>query len=177
MAVGIHYASVWFLSMAVYYLVLGMIRLALALSYRRRTFINEWRCYRRTAWQLFLLNIPMGGMIVLMVLSNSGFFYPGYIIYLSAMYTFCTMTMAVVNLRRFRKLGSPILSAAKALNFVAAMMSVLGLQTAMIAQFDANDEGFRRTMNAVTGLCVWVLVILTAIFMLHRSKRTEGENP
>ena len=85
---AIHYASVWFLSMAVYYLVLGGLRAYLIVCYRRRTPELERRCYHTTAWLLFLLNIPMGGMIVLMVRTDSGFSYPGYIIYLSALYTF-----------------------------------------------------------------------------------------
>jgi hypothetical protein len=173
--VGIRYASVWFLSMAVYYLVLGFLRLLLIISYRRRNNINELHCYRRTAWLLFLLNIPMGGMILLMVRTNSGFSYPGYIIYLSAMYTFYTMTMSIVNLVKYRKLGSPILSAAKVLNFIAALMSVLGLQTAMIAQFAANDNGFRKMMNAITGAGVWIAVILTALYMLYRSRIVKYE--
>lgn len=62
----------WFISMAVYYLVLGILRLYLIYSYRHRSPELESRCYRRTAWMLFLLNIPMGGMIVLMVRTNSG---------------------------------------------------------------------------------------------------------
>lgn len=86
--VGIRYASVWFLTMAIYYLLLGIMRLSLILSYRNRGVKSELHCYRRTAWLLFLLNIPMGGMIVLMVRTDSGFSYPGYIIYLSALYTF-----------------------------------------------------------------------------------------
>ena len=109
--VGIQYASLWFISMAVYYLVLGVLRLSLILSYRHRADMDELRCYRRTAWLLFLLNTPMGGMIILMVLTNSGYSYPGYIIYLSAMYAFYAMISSVINLVRFRRLGSPILSA------------------------------------------------------------------
>ena len=85
---AIRYVSVWFLSMAVYYLVLGGLRAYLIVCYRRRTPELERRCYHTTAWLLFLLNIPMGGMIVLMVRTDSGFSYPGHIIYLSALYTF-----------------------------------------------------------------------------------------
>lgn len=173
--VGIRYASVWFISMAVYYLVLGVLRLSLILSYRQKVNIDELRCYRRTAWLLFLLNIPMGGMITLMVLTNSGYSYPGYVIYLSAMYTFYTMVTSVINLVRFRRLGSPILSAAKVLNFIAALMSILGLQTAMIAQFSAESDNFRKTMNAITGGVIWLCVILTAVYMLHRSRKMQSE--
>ena len=171
--VGIRYASVWFITIAIYYLLLGVMRLSLILSYRNRNVKSELRCYRRTAWLLFLLNIPMGGMTVLMVLTDSGYSYPGYVIYLSALYTFYTIILAIVNLVKFRKLGSPILSAAKVLNFVAALMSLLGLQTAMISQFSNEGENFRRIMNALTGSGVWIAVILTAVYMLLHSRKMK----
>lgn len=126
--------------------------------------------YSLTVWLLFLLNIPMGGMILLMVRTNSGFSYPGCIIYLSALYTFYAMTVSVIHLVRFRKLGSPILSAAKVLNLISAMVSILGLQTAMIARFSENGKRFRMMMNTVTGGFVYGAVIVIAIYMLLHSK-------
>lgn len=178
---AIRYASVWFLSMAIYYLVLGGLRAYLIVCYRRRTPELERRCYHTTAWFLFLLNIPMGGMIVLMVRTDSGFSYPGYVIYLSALYTFYTMITSAINLIRFRRLGSPILSAAKVLNFVAAMMSILGLQTAMISRFSENGEDYRKMMNAITGGFVYGIVILIAIYMLlhgrYLRKKVESVEP
>ena len=168
---GIRYHSVWFISMAAYYLVLGGLRANLVYHYKKHEKNVEIRCYRQTAWLLFLLNIPMGGMIVLMVRTNSGFSYPGYIIYLSAIYTFYAMIISVINLVKFRRLGSPILSAAKVLNFVSAMMSVLGLQTAMISRFSENGENYREMMNAVTGAFVWEIVIVIVVYMLFYSKK------
>ena len=174
--VGIRYASVWCVTIAIYYLLLGIMRLSLILSYRNRSVKAELRCYRRTAWLLFLLNIPMGSVIVLMVLTDSGYSYPGYVIYLSALYTFYTIILAIVHLVEFRKLGSPILSAAKVLNFVAALMSLLGLQTAMISQFSTEGENFRRLMNAITGGGVWFSVILAAVTMLLHSRKMKEVN-
>lgn len=173
--VGIRYTSMWFISMAVYYLVLAVLRLSLILNYRHKSKTVELRCYRWTAWLLFLLNLPMGGMILMMVLTKSGYSYPGYMIYLSAMYTFYTMVTSVINLVRFRRLRSPILSAAKVLNFIAALMSILGLQTAMIAQFSTEGENYRRMMNAITGGAVWLSVILTAVYMLYPSSKQRDE--
>lgn len=171
--VGIRYASVWFVAIAIYYLALGLMRLSLILSYRSRTVKSELRCYRRTAWLLFALNIPMGGMILLLVLTDSGYSYPGYVIYLSALYTFYTVILSVMNLERFRKLGSPILSAAKVLNLVAALMSLLCLQTAMIAQFSDGEGSFRVKMNAATGGIIWIAVIVTAMYMLFHSRKMK----
>lgn len=152
---GMYYASVWSISITVYYLILGVIRAYFVICYKYRDSKDESICYRNTAWSLFLLNISMGGMIILMIKTNSGFSYPGYVIYLSALYTFYILIIAVRNIVKFRKVGSLILSAAKVLNFIAAMMSILGLQTAMISQFSANGEDYRKMMNTnYRGICV-----------------------
>lgn len=173
-AAGVRYASIWFISMAVYYLVLGILRVYLICCYRRKN-ADRLRCYQNTAWLLFLLNIPMGGMILLMIKTNSGYTYPGYIIYVSAVYTFYIGILSVVNLVKFRRLGDPVLSAAKVLNMVSAMMSILGLQTAMISTFSKNGEGFRKLMNTVTGTVVYVAVIVTAVYMLIHSRKLKAE--
>lgn len=172
-AVGAIYASVWFISMAVYYLILGILRLYLIVCYRNRNDGSSERCYTHTARLLFLLNIPMGGMIILMVLTNSGYSYPGYVIYVSALYTFYTIIRSAINIVKYRRLGDPILSAAKVLDLIAAMMSVLGLQTAMLTQFNSNGESFRRLMNALTGSAVWLAVIITAVYMLIHGKKIK----
>lgn len=170
-AVGIGYGSAWMIALAVYDLALGAIRAYLIVGYchRERYGVSyEYSRYRGAAWMLFLLNIPMGGMIVMMVRTNSGFSYPGYVIYLSALYTFYAAILSVVNLARARRLGSPILSAARVLNLVCAMMSVLGLQTAMISRFSSGGEAYRRFMNALTGGFVYAMVVILAAHMLIR---------
>lgn len=175
---AIQYRSVWFFSMAVYYLVLCVMKAHLVFSYRCREQkgpIYEIRCYRRTARMLFLLNIPMAGMIVLMIQTDSGFTYPGYLIYLSALYTFYMMILSIINLIKFRKMGSSIISAAKVLNFVSALMSVLGLQTAMISRFSFEGEAYRKMMNTITGTAVFTAVMVTVIVMLIRSSKSKKE--
>lgn len=112
---------------------------------------------------------------MLMVQTNSGYSYPGYIIYVSALYTFYTMTVSIINLVKFGKLGNPILSAAKVLNFISAMMSILGLQTAMISQFSKNGESYRKMMNMITGGSVYGIVILIAVYMLLHSKKIKKD--
>lgn len=174
LTVGVLYRSVWSFSIAAYYLVLSGLRVFLILCYRRRNARLEYCCYRKTAFLLFVLNIPMAGMVALTVRNGAGFNYPGYIIYLSAAYTFYTVTLAVINLIKYRRLGSPILSAAKAVNLAAAMMSVLALQTAMLAQFSKNEVAFTQLMNGITGSCVCGLVVALAIYMLWHSKSLKS---
>ncbi len=105
-----------------------------------------------------------------MVHRNKGFNYQGMLIYLMAMYAFYSVITAVVNLVKFRKHGSPILPAAKAINLVAAMISILSLETEMLAQFGGDDE-FRSVMTSATGGGVCTITIGIAIFMNVKSTR------
>lgn len=176
---GVWYGSVFLVSVAVYDLLLGAMRAGLVYAYRQRNakggIAYEHRCYRRTARLLFLLNIPLGGIMILMVRTNPSGGYPGYMIYASASYTFYMMTLSVIHLVKFHKLGSPILSAAKVLNFIAALVSVFGLQNAMITQFSEQNESYRVRMNMLTGVGIYLAVIGTACCMLVcASRRRKG---
>ena len=142
----------------------------------RGGFAYEKRCYRRTAWLLFILNIPIGGMIIMMTHVNPSGSYPMYTIYASAAYTFYAVTVSAMNIAKFRKIGSPILSVSKAVNFAAALMSLLGLQNALISSFSGGDEDFRILMNRLTGTGVYIAVMAMAIYMIAVSanKRKGG---
>ncbi len=166
--------SVWSLSLAAYHLVLGSMRVLLLLDRRSGDAARERRGYRRTAWLLLLLDLPMGGIAAMTVVTDAGYHYPGYAIYVSAIYTFYMAALAAVNFARFRRLGSPALSAAKAISLASAAMGMLGLQTAMIAAFSPGDARFRTAMNAATGGAVFAGVAALALAMLLRSgKRKE----
>ena len=178
---GIRYASVYALSAAVYYLMLGLIRVLLAVSWRQRAekggvAFEERRC-RLTARLLLVLNIPAGGMLLLLVKDNPASSYPGYTIYAVAAYTFYMLTLSVIHLIKRKKLGSPILSAAAALNFIAALMSLSGLQNTLISEFSPGDEAYRVLMNTLTGTGVWFLVVGISVFMMISSsvRKRKGE--
>ena len=107
-----------------------------------------------------------------MVHQNRGFVYPGLLIYAMAAYAFYAVTIAIVNIVKTRKHKSPILSAAKAINLVAAMVSILSLTTAMLSQFGGDDDPmFRRVMTAATGGGVCTIVIAMAIYMIVRATK------
>ena len=84
------------------------------------------------------------------------------------------MVLSVVKLVKFRKMGSSILSAAKVLNSVSAMMSVLGLQTAMISRFSSSGEDYRKMMNTITGGTVFFIVMITVLVMMVQSSKINN---
>lgn len=176
--IGLQSGSVWLLSLGVYTLMLAIVRTDLTLSHHRGRKLppdalprHESRCYRRVAWSLLALNVPIGGLTLLMVSGQSVSALPGHLIYLSALYTFVMMFLAISNLIRFRKLGSPILSAAKVLSLVAALLSLLSLltlQSALIDRFGTAQGSFRLMMTRLTGSAVYAAVLIIAVWMLRR---------
>ncbi|HBH94391.1 MAG TPA: hypothetical protein DDX91_01465 [Ruminococcaceae bacterium] len=172
------FSSVWFGAISVYYLFLAVIRLFLVLYVRHlkkyrgdaeKLMLFEFKGYRICGFLMLHLNSAMAGMTVLMIRDNLHYKYPGYVIYLSALYTFYSAITASVNIFRFRKLKSPVLSASKAISFTSAAMSVMALQTAMISRFGENDAVFRQTANTATGTVVCAGSVIIAIYMIFRS--------
>lgn len=171
---GILYRSVWFITLAVYYILLAVMRASL-LHYVRKSGkdkVSEWKRYRLCGIILLFMNIALTGIVILVIHQNSGFEYPGMLIYVMAMYAFYAAITAVRNVVKFRKYGSPVMSAAKVINLTAALVSMLSLETAMLTQFGAADDPlFRQIMTACTGAGISLIVLGMAVFMIVRSTK------
>lgn len=173
---GIVFHSLWFGALAVYYLLLSILRFLLLHHARRRGVgrdaLSEWRRYRLCGMILLMMNQALAVVVALVVYRSSGFAYPGYLTYAMAGYTFYAVINAVRNIVKFRRHGSPVMLAAKAVSLVAALVSLLSLETAMLTQFGAADQtSFRRIMTASTGFAICTIVLLMAIFMIIKSTR------
>lgn len=175
LAFGLYFRSVWFGMLAVYYFLLAVMRFVLLRYASRRAFgadrLAEWRRCRACGVLLLVMNLALSGMVILVVRGNEGFSYPGYLIYVMAAYAFYNIAAAVRNVIRFRRFRSPVMSAAKALQLAAALVSMLALETAMLRQFGGDDAQFRTAMTACTGGGVCAAVFAIAVWMLCRSAR------
>lgn len=173
---GIRYRSAWLIALAAYYTLLAAMRFLLLCRRRRPEgrARREWelRRYRLCGYVLLLMNLALSGIVAFMVRYGRGYEYPGTLIYAMAMYSFYAVITAAVNVIKFRKHGSPILSAAKAISLVAALVSILSLETAMLSQFGTEDDPlFRKVMTGATGAGACVIVLGMALFMIVKSSR------
>lgn len=176
MVSGIYYRSTWFISLAVYYTLLAVMRFLLL--YRKRwpeskmRLELELRRYRLCGYVLLAMNLALSGIVVFMVRYDRGYEYPGTLIYAMAAYSFYAVINAAINVIKFRRYESPILSAAKAISLVAALVSILSLETAMLAQFGGEDDPlFRKVMTGATGGGVCVIVLGMALFMIVKASK------
>lgn len=178
---GISYHSVWFITLAVYYTMLAIMRFVLLRHVKRnaigKAFVLEVKKYRICGVILLLMNIALSGVVILVVYQNKGFEYAGYLIYVMAMYTFYTVITAIINIVKYKKYKSPVMSAAKVINLAAALVSLLSLETAMLTQFDTgkNPPFFRQAMTAATGGGVCIIILCMAVFMIIKSTKQLKE--
>ncbi len=172
---GIRYRSTWFIALAIYYTLLSAMRAVLVRYVHRKPteqdVASELLRYRACGVILLLMNQALVGIIVYMVTQNKGFSYPGLMIYAMAIYAFYVTIAAVINVVKYRKRGSPVLSAAKVISLTAALVSMLSLETAMLAQFGSDQPEFRRVMLAASGGGVCAIVLTMAIYMIARSTK------
>ncbi len=172
---GLRYRTVWFVTLAFYYVVLSVMRTLLVRYVHRKSLgtdiTAELRPYRLCGIMLLIMNEALVGIVVLMVTENRGFSYPGLLIYAMAAYTFYITISAIVNVVKYRRRGSPVLSAAKVISLTAALVSMLSLETAMIGQFDNNQDNFRTIMVSISGGAVCAVVLAMAIYMIVRATR------
>lgn len=175
---GIMFNSAWLWAIGIYYVMLSAIRFMLLRnvhitdkskhSVKRK--IQEWKSYRFCGIMMFLLSLAMSGMVIQMIWQNRSYEYKGYIIYISALYTFYCFILSISNVVSFAKRDNAILSAAKNLNLAGAIMSMFALQTAMFSAFGGGEK-LQRQMNTITGSAVCIIVTGMAVFMIVRSNK------
>ena len=177
---GILYRSVWFGTLAAYYLFLAALRFLLVRYAHRQGFgtnlRGEWQWYRICGIILTAMTLAMAGVIILVLHEEGGFSYRGYLIFIMALYAFYTTIMGVVNLVKYRKYKSPAMSAARAVSLASALVSMLSLEVAMLAQFGGGDDArFRLIMILTTGIAVCFIVVGLGSYMIVRSTKALAE--
>lgn len=173
---GFLYQSAWFAILGGYHTILAVMRFLLLRFVNRvgigKNRILELRRSRLCGIILMTVNLALSGAVLMMIYQNRGYEYHGMLIYVMALYTFFITAQAVANLFRYRKYDSPVMSAAKVVSFVSALVSMLSLETAMISQFGADEPLlFRNRMIGATGAGVCVITVVMSVAMIIRANR------
>lgn len=171
---GLLYHSAWYGIMAGYYGILAVMRFLL-LRYVGRQKIGtdlraELRRSRLCAMILLTLNLVLSGAVLMILYQNRGYASHGMLIYVMALYTFYGTTNAIINLVKYRKYNSPIMSTAKVISLMAALVSMLTLETAMFAQFGGDmSPRDQQIMIAATGGGIALVVVGMAVYLIYKA--------
>lgn len=169
LGVGIYYTSWWFISFAIYYLLLCGIRLSLVKNLHNSK--KEYQKMKHTGVILLLLNFILIGIIILIIVQNQIIHYHGFLIYLMALYDFYLIIRAVINVVKYRKNHSPVIISSKCINLTVAMISMVSLEVAMIYQFGDNASNFKLIMTAAMGFGICVINSCMAIYMIRKANK------
>ena len=175
------FRSWWFVVLAVYYAILSVMRFLLLRYVRSNeigsSILSEWKRSRVCACILMLVNLCLSGAVLMILFENRGYDYPGILIYVMALYSFYSTINAIVQIIKYRKLGSPVMSTAKVIALSAALLSMLNLETAMFSQFGAEMAvESQRLMIMLTGAGISIAVnAMSAVLIVKSTRAIESQ--
>ena len=96
---GVYYHSLWIGAVAVYYIIVSLMRFGLIKQYRnnlkrendREQRILALKSYRFCGVLMFVLNIAVSGLVVQLIWHGETYQYPGFLIYAFAAYSFTVL--------------------------------------------------------------------------------------
>lgn len=107
---------------------------------------------------LLLLNLALSGVVLLTIAKGTAKTHSVIMVISIAAYTFYKITMAVINMVKVRKMQSPSLITIRNIGVADALVSILTLQTTMLASFQDTSTIDANQMNGITGLAVCILM-------------------
>ena len=168
--------SYWFMVLAVYYVIMAVMRFLLVRYVRIRKIgtdiLGEWKRSKVCAYILLLINLSLSGAVLMILYQHKGYDYPGMLIYVMALYTFYSTIHAILDIVKYRKLGSPVMSTARIVSLSGALVSMLNLETAMFAQFggDMPVEN-QRIFIILTGAGVSMTVVTLSVILIVNANK------
>lgn len=197
---GIRYESVWFTSLGVYYAVLTSVNLYIGLSHKKQG-REAWKVFRISGWALTLANLALIAIISIMI-ATPGVAVRNYSPIIAVGVTFWTfyllISAAIGIVKQWRK-KNVIAMAENSIQLIGATVSILILQTSMIASYGAQAiEEAKNTLeqmsgivntsvemertvddliqifvtsNRITGILVIVVVLAITVYMIVKGSR------
>ncbi len=177
LGLGIYHHSAWFYSLAVYYFSLALMRFFLVRHSTKNLpgekMREEFSRYRICGYVFIVMTTALSVMMFYMIHLGRSVEHHEITTITMAAYTFFTFTMAVVNIIKYRKYESPVFSAAKAISLAAASVSMLTLESTMLATFSDGSmtELDRKLFMSASGAVIFVFIIAMAIYMIVQSTK------
>ena len=182
---GFYHRTFWFCSLGAYYICLAGMRFFLVRHTRKyapgENMKTELVKYRACGTIFLVMNLALALIVFFMVYWNRTFEHHMITAIAMAAYTFTAVTVAIVNVVKYRKYNSPVFSASKAISLAAALVSMLTLESTMLTTFSDGTmtATTRKWMLGATGGVISVLIVATAIYMIavgtKRIKELETE--
>ena len=183
---GIVNRSIWYGALAAFYISLAFLRGGVLTYHGKRVAKNlqgddyvKAKVYRNSGVITLILNVAMSSAIAQMIFSGAHFTYIGWTVFAYAAYAFYKITMSIIAFVRAHKQEDLTVRAIRNINLVDALVSILALQTALLAMFSEGNVDI-SLFNTLTGIVVSVSSVAIGIYMIvsahKKMKELQKEN-
>lgn len=168
---GIAFKSFWFISFALYYFLLIILRSNIAKEElnNNTNLRDEFIKYRKTGIILLFTNIILTIIILIIVNQKIMNIYPDWMAITVAVYTFYLLFNSIFSLIRYRKYKSPLISSSKVINVITSLVSLISLEIILIPTFGSGETEFFEVMIMATGGGIALIIIIISFYMIVRS--------
>jgi len=175
---GIATLSIWFAIMAVYYLILGLMKLFSLIEKKKYPTDNkkQYQVMKMIGIVFFVL---VAILVCSLTLTLKFSLYKSHttIIMISiAAYTFYKVIIAIVNLVKARKSQDITLYTIRNINIAEALVSLLNLQMTMYQSFNTSETNNILVMNIISSCVVCILITFFGIRMIFVSSKNKRIN-
>ena len=180
LCLGLYHKSFWFYSMALYYILLTLVRTYLVMHTKKYKpgdeLLAEYKRYNFCGWILLVLNLAVTMMIFFIIYFDRTFYHHQITTIALATYTFITFTLSIYNFIKYRKYKSPVYQATKSINLVAACVSMMTLTTTMLTTFGTEDIiEFKKILLSCVGGVISLFILIIAIQIINFTTKTIKE--
>ncbi|MBO5102518.1 MAG: hypothetical protein J6C13_00320 [Clostridia bacterium] len=163
--------SIWYISIAIYYLVLIFMKGNVLYSKKvHNTPIKQAKTYRISGILFIVLTVAFSGIMLLTYKINTHFEYAGLIIYAVALFTFYKLGLAIFNIFKARKQDDLYIQSIRNINLASALISIVVLQVAMFQAF--SPENNLNYANAITGGVMCLIILILGVYMFINANNT-----
>ena len=161
---------------AIFYLSLAINRLSIIFAYRKRhTPVKITAALSRSGK---LLYVTAGCMLLLIADTIAGARrapFPHFAVFVSGTYAMISAALAIAELFYLKRLGSPLLSASRAVGLASALLSGFTFLEDLLFSFSPFSEAFRRILLLSVGSFILLLMLFFAVgFAYFNARKHDG---
>lgn len=167
--------SFWFLALAAYFIVLGVMRFAVVLAKKKNgNGVSDVFITRFTGALLLFMGITLAGITYISASEEKGDRHGQIVMITIAVYAFAKITIAVINFVRARKDNSATIRVLRNIALADAAVSIFSLQRSMLVSFKGMTSDDIFLMNCLTGTAVYILMFILGVNLMAKSKLVKA---
>ena len=177
-ALGVREGSVWFVTLCVYYALLGAVRFGAVFRGRKG--------HPKPETEDFITGLS-GGLLVLLSLVLVGVSYLSLtygivtrrdtiLMITIATYTFTKLGFAIRRAVKWRHAPSRLLAVIRAVGYAELAASVYTMQRSMIASFGEGEDRGMEIINQLSGAAVFLFVLALGVSLIVKAKKGRIPN-